>query len=178
MDLRNELSNVQKTKKEIVNTYLCIKSELSEINNKVIYNCFYYIIDNIDNDMIIDFDNLNSIYDFSESEYSESMDYIVYNSEFMIKTDLINNIDLNNPKKTFMDFVVKFNQFIINQLDIKNNNIDMSDYFYTNSELEKLINDNDIDYDEYMEYLESIKSFYDSLYDCLKGIKKDYENYL
>ena len=149
MDLRKKLS-IGKMKKDIVNTYLCIKSELSNVNNSVIHNTFYFIIDDIDNNMIIDFDSLNSIYDFSECTFSESQVYIEKYSEFIIKTKLINTIDLNDMKKSYMDFVVKFNQYVICQLDIENNSIDLSDYYYNNSELEKLINDGNINYNDYI----------------------------
>lgn len=178
MDLRNELNNIKEIKKEIVNTINCINSELSNVNNSVIYNTFYFILNDIDNNMIIDYNSLNSIYDFSECTFSESQKYIENYSEFIIKTKLMNIIDLNDMKKSYMDFIIKFNEYIINQLDIETNSIDLSDYYYTNSELEKLITNDDIDYDDYMDYLETIKTFYDSLYDCLKKIKKDYENYL
>ena len=178
MDFK-ELKELKDKRNEIECLKVKINTKLDLINDSVVYNVFYYILDCIDNTIEINIEMFYSIYDYSEPLYSESKEYVLNNMSFIVKTNLIKCIDdLNDFKSIYSKFIYAMNDFIVSQLSCENDSIDLSDYQYTIKEVEELINNDEIDYLDYLDYLDSIYSFYDSFNDCIDYFMNNYKEYV
>jgi len=178
MDFK-DLKEIKDKKNEIENKIFEINNNLGKINDSVIYNQFYFILDNIENNVEINRFSMSSIFDFSEPLYSESKDYINNNTEFIeqLKNDNILKYIGNEYKDIFKNINITLNLYIVNNLSFDKDNMDLDYVNMDMNEIKSFINDSNYNYD-ILSDLESIFSFYDSLNNCIVNFIDDYGKYI
>lgn len=150
-EIRVKISKIEDIKKMIY-------SNLDK-SNEIIVGCIENIISDVNNNMEIDRGRLYSIYDFNDE--SMSKEYIINNFKFITNIKSMINfsvIDLNNYEGSFSMFVDKLNTYIVNQLNINNDCVDL--YYYDEDFIKYINCDN---FDRYLWNLNNIYCFYYSL---------------
>ena len=143
-------------------------------DDKFIY-VFYNIIEDINENMRINKVSLLAIYDFVEPCGSESKEYIINHMDFIMDLHLIDNINLNDYENTFSEFIRKLNENIINQLVFIQNNIDLTNMYNIYSIIDRLYN-SELDYNNYINDLNSIIVFYESYIKIFDRFLDKYNN--
>lgn len=179
-----EKKEIKDKKNEIENKKSEIKNNLDKINDVVIYNNYDFILDDIRNCVAIDKYSMSSIFDYSEPLYNESRNYIENNIKFInvLKDDGILKYIGNEFKDMFKNINITINLYIVNNLSFCtcNEKIEMENYFMDIKEISDYIDNNQYGYEfsDYIDYLDNIYCFYDSLNDSIIKMINDYKDYI
>lgn len=167
-EIKNKRNNIQRIR-------FNVKLNISDIDNTIINGIYESIIDNIDNNVEINIDSLNSMFDFQDEPNSKKL--ILDNIILIDKLNLSQYINHNDYEKSFSKINDEITSLIISQLDI-DGNIELYDFFnYDIETIIDLIVDGDFDEIDFMDYLDKIENFYDSMMSSIEYMNNNYKDY-